>query len=118
MRTLGLWEHVLIRRVQGGPWKCFEAKLDTGATWSRIGKKKAAMLGLGPVIHTPKIKTGSGREVRDLVVAKVWIGGHLVSTEFTVSKMRAGINIGRNTMGTLFKVNPSQEYLIKPRPAG
>ena len=115
MTTVGLWEWVKIRRLKKGkPWKRFRAKFDTGASTSRIGKKKAAMLGLGPSIERRRIKTGNGRIFREVVRAKVQLAGHQVTTEFTVSKSRSGVNIGRNTMGTGFQVRPSQRYLIEP----
>ena len=111
MKTLGLWEYVFIRRKDSGKWKRFKAKLDTGAFWSRIGAKEAAALKLGPITSTRKIRTGSGSETRVVVPAKVWIGGRRIAVSFTVTTRRAGILIGRRTMGKRFKVSPAQRYL-------
>ena len=115
MKTLGLWEYVLIRRIKKGkPWKRFSAKLDTGASTSRIGKKTAEELGLGPAIDRRTIRTGNGKVIRNVVRGKVRLAGHQATTEFTVSPSRPGVNIGRNTMGARFKVSPFQRYLTEP----
>ena len=115
MTNVGLWENVKIRHPnKGAPWRRFEAKFDTGAATSRIGKKKAEILRLGPVIDRRWIRTGSGRVLRKVVRARVQIAGHQVTTEFTISNTRTGVNIGRNTMGTQFRVSPSQKHLTEP----
>lgn len=112
MKTLGLWEYVQIRPKPDGRWKRFKAKFDTGATWSRIGAKEAAMLKLGPITEVHKIKTGSGRETRLVVPATVQIAGHRITAHFTVSTSRSGVLIGRRTIGKRFIINPSQKYLL------
>ncbi len=114
MQTLGLLEYVLIRRESDGKWKRFKAKLDTGAVWSRIGVKEASKLRLGPIIGVCKIRTGSGRETRALVPAKLRIGGHRIAARFSVSTRRDGVLIGRRTIGKRFRVSPSQKYLSEP----
>lgn len=114
MKTLGLWEYVLIRRESGGKWKRFKAKLDTGAHWSRIGAKEAAKLRLGPITGIRKIGTGSGRETRVLVPAKVQIGSHRITVGFTVSTRRGGVLIGRRTIGKRFRISPLRKYLSEP----
>ncbi len=111
MQTLGLLEYVLIRRESGGKWKRFKAKLDTRAVWSRIGVNEASKLRLGPIIGVCKIRTGSGRETRALVPAKVRIGGHQIAVRFSVSTRRDGVLIGKRTIGKRFRVSSSQKYL-------
>ncbi len=114
MKILGLWEYVLIRRENGRTWKRFKAKLDTGALWSRIGAKEAAKLRLGPITDVCKIRTGSGRETRVIVPAKVRIGMHQIAVRFTVSTRRDGVLIGRRTIGKRFRISPSRKYLSEP----
>lgn len=113
MKTLGLWEDVLIRRETDGTWRRFKAKLDTGAYWSRIGAKEAAMLRLGPITDVRKIKTGSGSETRIIVPAKLRIGGRQIAATFTVSTRKTGILIGRRIIGKRFKISPSERYLAR-----
>jgi hypothetical protein len=117
MKTLGLWEYILIRRMTDGKWMQFKAKLDTGADRSRIGAKEAAQLGLEPIKGVHKTTTfGNGRkETRRVVSASVRIGGHRINVKFRVSTSKSGVLIGRSTMKTWFKISPSQEYLSDPR---
>ncbi len=109
MRTVGLWEYVLIRRATGGKWTRFKAKIDSGARWSRIGVKEAAQLKLGPIIDSRKIRTGTGHEVRAVVPARICIGGYRIVVRLTVSTRRNGVLIGRRTLGKRFKIIPSRK---------
>lgn len=94
--TLGLREKVAIRAVGGKKWRIFTAKLDTGAVWSRIGARKAAQLGLGPILDVVRIKTsGGGRQSRVLVPASLRIGSHRIAARFSVSMRRPSVD--RNT---------------------
>ena len=105
-----------IRRLKSGkPWRTFKAKFDTGATTSRVGRNEAKILGLGPPIDTRRISTGNGYVWRKVVRAKIIIGDHRLTTEFTVSR-KAGVNIGCNTMGAGFQVRPSRDSMLGPKP--
>jgi hypothetical protein len=113
--TLGLREKVAIRAVGARKWRIFTAKLDTGALWSRIGARKAAKLGLGPILDVVRIKTsGGGRQNRVLVPASLRIGSCRIAALFSVSMRRPGVLIGTRTMSSRFVVDPKQRYLAGP----
>lgn len=110
--TLGLREKVAIRAVSGKKWRIFTAKIDTGAVWSRIGARKAALLGLGPILDVVRIKTsGGGSQNRVLVPASLRIGGSRIAARFSVSMRRPGVLIGTRTMSSRFVVDPNKRYL-------
>jgi hypothetical protein len=93
-------------------WARFDAKLDTGAYYCRIGAKEAAALRLGPIIDVVKIKTGSGSETRIVVPTEVRIGGLKINNvKFTVTTRNDGVLIGRRTIGKRFKISSSEKYL-------
>ena len=93
-------------------WRIFTATLDTGAVWSRIGARKAAKLGLGPILDVVRIKTsGGGRQNRVLVPASLRIGSCRIAALFSVSMRRPGVLIGTRTMSSRFVVDPKQRYL-------
>lgn len=111
MKILGRLEYIQILGEGSKKWKRFQAKLDTGAQWSRIGADEAAALRLGPIIDVRRIRTGSGSETRVVVPAKVKIGGYQIAVKFTVSTRRSEVIIGLRTMGKRFVISPSQKYL-------
>ena len=113
MESLGLREYVLIRPQNGRKWKRFEAKIDTGAKWSRIGVREAIKLGLGPIVDVVTIRSGTGQERRVVVPASVKIGKYRVEVRFTISTRRQGVLIGRRTIGKRFQVIPSKKYLSR-----
>lgn len=111
--TLGLREKVAIR-AGDGTWHRFTAKLDTGASWSRIGVLKAAALNLGPILDVKTIGTSDGgTQRRILVPASVRIAGYQIDARFTVSMSKPGVLIGRRTMGSRFRIDPKKSYLAK-----
>jgi hypothetical protein len=113
--TLGLWEKVAIRARKGKRWQRFPAKLDTGASWSRIGAQKAAKLKLGPILEVRSISTSDGgKQRRVLVPASLRIGNYQIAARFTVSMRKPGVLIGRRTMGSRFQIDPKKRYLSKP----
>jgi hypothetical protein len=115
LKTLGRLEHVLIRRDVNAKWQPFDAKIDTGAFWSRIGAKEAARLRLGPISDVRTITTSNGgKERRVLVPAKLRIAGIRIAAHFTVSPRKSGVLIGRRTLGKRFRVSPSRRYLNVP----
>jgi len=115
MESLGLHEYVLIRPQNSRKWKRFEAKIDTGAKWSRIGVREAIKLGLGPIVDVLTITTGTGKERRIVVPACVKIGKYRVAVRFTISTRRREVLIGRRTIGKRFQVIPSEQYVTRVR---
>jgi predicted aspartyl protease len=121
LKTLGRVEWIRIRSKRGkkqwGPR--LEAKLDTGADWSRIGAERAAELRLGPIEEVHEITTSNGaKENRIRVAASVRIGGVDVDTHFVVSTTREKVTIGLNTMKDLshllkFTIDPTRTILRK-----
>lgn len=102
MKTIGRRENVKVRRTNGRKWGHFEAKIDTGAKWSRIGVMEAAILKLGPIEEVSRIP------------ATVRIGGRQVTVRFTVSTGKEGVLIGRRTLRNRFKVDAARKHLSVP----
>jgi hypothetical protein len=115
MKTLGRLERVRVRRTGGTKWADFNAKIDTGAKWSRIGVREAAKLKLGPIEDVRSIGTSDGgTELRPVVRASVRIGGRRVTVQFTVSTGKGGVLIGRRTLHNRFKVDVTRKYVTLP----
>ncbi len=121
MTALGRVEWIRIRSPRGrGKWSSpLEAKLDTGADWSRIGAEQAADLRLGPILKVHVITTSSGaKENRVRVPARVLINGVDVHTHFVVSTGKENVIIGLNTRKELsqqsrFRIDPTRKHLGK-----
>src|SRR5437867_384682 len=112
---LGLREKVAIRAVGGEKWQPFTAKLDTGASWSRIGARKAAKLKLGPILDVKSIPTSDGgKQLLLIVPASLRIDDYQIAAHFTVSMGKPGVLIGRRTMGSRFRIDPKKRCLAKP----
>src|SRR5207249_4106338 len=108
-------EYVVIRRAKGKKWNYFNATIDTGAKWSRIGVTEAAQLKLGPIEDVRRIGTSDGgSELRPVVPATVRIGGRQVTVHFTVSTGKEGVLIGRRTLRNRFTVDPAKKHLSVP----
>ena len=100
---IGTVEPVLINGM-----RCL-ARIDTGATRSGICDSLVGDLNLGPAIKKVKVKSASGKSIRDVVEANIIIAGKKIKSTFTVSNrrhMKFDAIIGRNILKRGFLIDP------------
>ncbi|MBS1267144.1 MAG: hypothetical protein MAG795_01116 [Candidatus Woesearchaeota archaeon] len=87
-----------------------KARIDTGASMCSIDKSLADNLELGPPVRQRKVKSATGRTVRDVYKFKVELKGKQFEAEFTVidrGHMSFPVLIGRNIIKQGFIVDVS-----------
>lgn len=109
---LGLTEEIIIfwNKGQGKFNRQIAVRIDSGATSSSIDSQLAKDLNLGPVIRTRLIKSASGNNVREIILAEVEIKGKIIKEEFSIadrSSLSYPILIGQNIL-------KKGEFLIDP----
>ena len=85
------------------------ARIDTGATMSSVDTKFARELNLGPAVRTKIVKSAHGKTRRDVVKAKIKVGGKIFSAEFSVADrahMKYKVLIGQNILKKGFLIDP------------
>src|SRR2546426_1405768 len=103
LTALGRVEWMRIRSPSGmGKWSSpLEAKLDTGADWSRIGAEPAADLRLGPILKVHVITTSSGAKgnrVRDRKSTRLNSSHLVISYAVFCLKKKNKIAVGRHAL--------------------
>jgi hypothetical protein len=103
IKTINVWELV---KVVGINKEKFEvaAKVDTGAWRTSIDKKLATKLGLtkrSNLLWSKKVKSGLGKEVRQVINLKYYIAGRKIKTIASLanrSHLRSQLIIGRRDL--------------------
>ena len=78
--TVGLTEVVFING------KAIKAKIDTGADYSSICRTLVEKLNLTPIKKKRKIRSSTGKEIRDIYRAQIQLRGRVIDIEFTIAK--------------------------------
>ncbi len=109
--VVGLVELV---KVTGPSGKTKEvlARIDSGATKSSIDVKLAAELSLGPVLKAKIVKSASGKSLRPVVAARIFLADTEFKTDFTIADradMKYRVLIGQNILKKGFLIDPAKE---------
>ncbi|NQU79278.1 ATP-dependent zinc protease [Candidatus Woesearchaeota archaeon] len=96
-----------------GRKKIVLARIDSGATKSSIDVKLAAELSLGPILKAKLVKSASGRSVRPVVAAKIFLADKEFKSDFTIADradMKYSVLVGQSILKKGgFLIDPSKE---------
>lgn len=114
IRTVGVWERVQIVDAKGNKNE-FVAKIDTGAWRTSLDRELAKNLGLlnkSNILWTRKVRSGLGKEEREVINLTYYLAGRRVRTLASLANrqgLRTPIVIGRKDLEG-YTVNPRLGY--------
>ncbi len=109
--TIATWEKVLVLTARKSK-KEVVAKIDTGAWRSSIDKTLAESFGLltkDNILWTKTVKSGLGKEIRDVIGISFYLGGKKITTIASVANrkgLRTQLIVGRRDL---------EGFLVSPR---
>ncbi len=114
IKTIGTWEKINILDNKSNKHE-FVAKVDTGAWRTSLDRELAKSLGLlskSNILWTKKVRSGLGKEEREVINLTYYLAGRRIKTIASLAKrsgLRTPIVIGRKDLEN-FVVNPRQGY--------
>src|SRR5258708_4570437 len=114
IKTIGTWEKINILDNKSNKHE-FVAKVDTGAWRTSLDRELAKSLGLlskSNILWTKKVRSGLGKEEREVINLTYYLAGRRIKTIASLAKrsgLRTPIVIARKDLEN-FLVNPRQGY--------
>ncbi len=109
--VVGLVEPILVEGPTGKKKEVL-GRIDSGATKSSIDVNLAADLSLGPILKAKIVKSASGKSLRPVVEATIFLADKEFKTEFTIADradLKYSILIGQNILNKGFLIDPAKE---------
>ncbi len=98
--VLGLTEEINVFDSENNSQK-ITAKIDTGATKSSIDVELAKRLGLINIIKSKVIRNANGKNMRDIIDAKIMLHGKEITAHFSLAdrkEMKYSVLVGQNIL--------------------